>query len=56
MMNVNELILEDRLEVGTNNRGYNGMTLGFTVGEMRRKILWIKDILPLWFYEITALV
>ena len=31
MMNGYELILEDRLEVGTNNRGYNGMTIGFIV-------------------------
>ena len=56
MMKVYELILKYGLEVGTHNRGYNGMTLSFTVGEMLRTILGIKDLLSLWFYEITALV
>ena len=47
MMKVYELILKYGLEVGTHNRGYNGMTLSFTVGEMLRTILGIKDLLSL---------
>ena len=47
MMNACELILEDGIDVGTNNRGYNGITIGFTVEEMLSTRLGIKYLLLL---------
>ena len=47
MMNGFELILEDGLEVGTSKGDKNGMTLGFTVGEMLSTRLGEKDLLSM---------